>query len=65
MVNEMRTVHDEFYLSYGLPWLSTFVRYNANRESSAPTQENVSNPDVDSIAPAEENVPPSQDSEHV
>ncbi|XP_073361408.1 PHD finger protein ALFIN-LIKE 3-like [Aegilops tauschii subsp. strangulata] len=65
MVNEMRTVHDEFYLSYGLPWLSTFARYNANRESSAPTQENVSNPDVDSITPAEENVPPSQDSMHV
>ncbi|XP_037459579.1 PHD finger protein ALFIN-LIKE 3-like [Triticum dicoccoides] len=65
MVNEMRTVHDEFYLSYGLPWLSTFVRYNANRESSAPTQENVSNPDVDSITPAEENVPPSQDSMQV
>src|SRR4051812_1890554 len=57
MVNEMRTVHDEFYLSYGLPWLSTFARYcryNANRELSAPTQENVS--------PAEKNVPPAQDS---
>ncbi|KAM3207365.1 hypothetical protein ACQJBY_062535 [Aegilops geniculata] len=60
MVNEMRTVHDEFYLSYGLPWLSTFARYcryNANRESSAPTQQNVS--------PAEENVQPAQDSMQV
>lgn len=71
MVNEMSTVHDEFYLSYGTPWLSTFVPlspdrmhnvYNPNRVSSAPAQENVSNPDVDSITPAEENVPPSQDS---
>jgi hypothetical protein len=67
----MSTVHDEFYLSNGTPWLSTFALpspdrmhnvYNPNRDSSTTAQVNVSNPDVDSITPAEENVPPSQDS---
>ncbi|KAI4973903.1 hypothetical protein ZWY2020_041684 [Hordeum vulgare] len=71
MVNKMSTVHDEFYLSYGTSWISTFAPpsrdiapnvYNPNRDSSAPAQENMYNPDVDSITPAEVNMLPYQDS---